>query len=86
MSGMTVFQPSTAVRYAERIVLRSPSLRSPAVFISFSSNWNDSSSMESCSSCAGFGITSRRKPIAWPDSAAALLTWCGENACVCRAS
>ena len=85
-SGSTFCHVSTASTKGLPARRASPSLRSPAVFIAFSSNWKDNSSSESWNSCAGSPITWSVKPIAVPDSATAWFVCCVENASFCRAS
>ena len=74
MSGIIARYFSIAFTRAVRDPCISPSFRSPTRFDSFSSNWNESSSMESISSDIGFDSTTKDVPIATPLSGAA--TFC----------
>ena len=70
MSGIIFIHDWIASIWAFGARFASPSLRSETSFASFSSNWNDSSSIESISSAAGSACTCTPKPMATPDSTA----------------
>ena len=77
MSGITAIHDSTARRSAERGPCISPSLRSATRFVAFSSNWNESSSIESISSAIGSSSTTNAVPISSPRATAGSATRCG---------
>ena len=66
MSGIIFCHVSMALTSAVRGPCISPILRSPARFISFSSNWKESSSIESISSAVGSASTTTDMPISSP--------------------
>ena len=67
-SGITLSHVSTARTSAERGPCISPILRSATFFAVFSSNWKDSSSIESISSAIGSASTSKAVPMISPRS------------------
>ena len=75
MSGIIDIQVSMALRSADRGPCISPSRRSPTRLAVFSSNWNESSSIESISSAIGSASTTTAVPISSPRATACGSAW-----------